>query len=266
MANTPNLDLEEISLDDNVKTTFINKLNNNQNKIDTKYGYLVDNLLENTKKDTLVEAIEEVNNLVVTISNLEEEVDSLNNTIDSLNNIGDAEASEIKSGKKALVQGVEVTGTLLSQSITATASDIKTGKTAYDQNGSIITGTLIPKNCEVAAVVINGSLTTSVTFNFSKDITNARIFYIAKPSTSGMGVAYSTSSFYLDSYDSNDGNKWYCSYSNGRSYYSYKYIITSYYSMTKNGNSVTFSSSNSSYSIGSYDSYATNGICIAIWE
>lgn len=102
MANTPNLNLEEISLDDNIKTDFINKLNNNSYKLDTAYGNLVDNLLENTGKDTLVEAIEEVNNLADRIDELEELVYS-----------GDATSNDIRSGKTALVQGETITGSIV---------------------------------------------------------------------------------------------------------------------------------------------------------
>lgn len=249
MANTPNLDLEEISLDDNVKTTFINKLNSNQEKIDTNYGYLVDNLLENTRKDTLVEAIEEVNNLAGTISNLEEEVDSLNS-------IGNAEASDIKSGKKALVQGVEVTGTLLSQPITATVSDIKSGKTAYKEDGTIITGTYKQIKVEtvtqtIPAITSNGIRTT--TFTFSQDITGARIIYQAYCNDANISTYYSPARYVLMSYDSAKSDYCSCIYTSSRTYYSYAYDVSaSFFTFTINGNTLTVTNTNASYELIPY--------------
>lgn len=252
MANTTNLDLEPVDGSEVIATTFIAKINSNNEKIDTAYGNLKANLMDLTGEDNLTDAINEYST-------------AFHNAVDRYTSVGDATASDIKSGKKALVQGVEVTGTAFGTTTTATAEDIKTGKTVYDNLGNLITGTLIPKNCEVATATIQGNRATSVTFNFTKDITNARIIYISKPDVNGMALTYN-SYYHLVHYDSNDANKWYCSTSGGRSYYVYDYIVNNYYSMTRNGNSVTFSSTSSSYHIGAYDSNTVTGLCIAIWE
>lgn len=121
MSNTPNLDLEMIEVTDNIKTTFLNKLNSNNTKIDNAYKVLVDNLLENTNKDNLTDAIEEVNNSYIRIAELEQElastiaskdsiINELNIEITRLNGIGDANPTDIVNGKTALVQGQEVIG------------------------------------------------------------------------------------------------------------------------------------------------------------
>lgn len=98
MANTTNLNLEELSINDNLKTTFINKLNNNQTKIDNAYGQLKQSLLDSTGETTLVGAIEEYNN-------------EFQNIVGQYTSVGDASESDIMLGKTALVQGVEVVGT-----------------------------------------------------------------------------------------------------------------------------------------------------------
>lgn len=58
MANTFNLNLEEILTTDKIKTEFVNKINSNQEKIDEAYGQLVENLLEVTGADNLKDAID----------------------------------------------------------------------------------------------------------------------------------------------------------------------------------------------------------------
>lgn len=123
MSNTPNLDLEMIEVTDNIKTTFLNKLNSNNEKIDSAYKVLVDNLLENTNKDNLTDAVEEVNNSYTRIAELEQElastitskdsiINDLNSEINRLNSIGNATSSDIVTGKTAYVQGEEITGEL----------------------------------------------------------------------------------------------------------------------------------------------------------
>lgn len=142
MSNTTNLDLEEILLSDNIKTTFLSKLNNNNQKIDNAYGILKDNLLNNTGKETLSEAIEEVNNSYVTIREQGTEIANLNSELTNLKSIGDASSNDIINGKVALVQGETITGTGFSEITTATTDDIVSGKTAYDNQGNLITGAI----------------------------------------------------------------------------------------------------------------------------
>lgn len=124
MSNTPNLDLEMLEVTDNIKTTFLNKLNSNNEKIDSAYKVLVDNLLENTNKDNLIDAIEEVNNSYIRIAELEQElastiaskdiiINDLNGEINRLNSIGNATSNDIATGKTAYVQGEEITGELI---------------------------------------------------------------------------------------------------------------------------------------------------------
>ena len=62
--STPNLDLEKIQLTDNVKTSMLEKMNNNFEKIDAAYSKLSDLLLEKTSKETLAEAVNYVEKLV----------------------------------------------------------------------------------------------------------------------------------------------------------------------------------------------------------
>lgn len=95
MSST-NLNLEEIILDDTLNGTMLEKLNENMKKLDDKYGELKNALLEQTGKSTLAEAVEYVQ--------------SLYNQIIELNTIGTATASDILSGKVALVKGELVTG------------------------------------------------------------------------------------------------------------------------------------------------------------
>lgn len=52
-----------------------------------------------------------------------------------------ATASDIRSGKTAYVDGNKITGTALATATTATAADIVSGKTAYNQAGTLLTGT-----------------------------------------------------------------------------------------------------------------------------
>lgn len=52
-----------------------------------------------------------------------------------------ATASDIRNGKTAYVNGNKITGTALATATTATAADIVSGKTAYNQAGTLLTGT-----------------------------------------------------------------------------------------------------------------------------
>lgn len=100
--STTNLNLEEIVLTDTIKGTMLEKINNNMKKIDEKYGEFKKALLEQTGKETLEEVIAYVQ--------------TLENYVEFLNSSGDATASQILSGKKAVVKGQVITGTIPSQS------------------------------------------------------------------------------------------------------------------------------------------------------
>lgn len=95
---TTNLNLEEIILDDRLKKEFIEKFNLNMQKIDEKYGELQESLLKQTGKSTLAEAIDYVQDLA--------------NMVSSLKNVGTATASQILSGKSAMVKGTVITGNI----------------------------------------------------------------------------------------------------------------------------------------------------------
>lgn len=79
----------------------LEKMNSNMQKVDNKYGELKNALLEQTGKSTLEEAIAYVQTLA--------------NQITFLNSSGDATASQILSGKTAVVKGNVITGTIPSQ-------------------------------------------------------------------------------------------------------------------------------------------------------
>lgn len=53
-----------------------------------------------------------------------------------------ATAAQIFNGKTAYVNGQKVTGTALATATTAQANSIASGKTAYNNNGQLITGTM----------------------------------------------------------------------------------------------------------------------------
>ena len=95
---TPNLNLQEITLDDKLRTDFINKINNNMEIIDTKYSELKNGVLEKTGKGTLEESIAFIS--------------ELKKANDSYEAFGNATSSDILVGKTALVKGKEVTGQL----------------------------------------------------------------------------------------------------------------------------------------------------------
>lgn len=98
MSNTTNLDLENIEMTDIIKNGLKDKINNNMQKLDIAYGTLKSNLLVNTGKSTLSEAINEVL--------------TMKDEIDRLNGIGNATADDILPGKTALVKGEVITGAL----------------------------------------------------------------------------------------------------------------------------------------------------------
>lgn len=99
--STTNLKLEKINLNDTINGTMLQKMNNNMQKIDDKYGEFKKTLLEQTGKATLEEVIAYIQNLA--------------SQVEHFNSTGDATASQILSGKKAVVKGQVVVGTMPSQ-------------------------------------------------------------------------------------------------------------------------------------------------------
>lgn len=99
--STTNLGLEQINLNDTINGTMLEKMNSNMQKVDSKYGELKNSLLKQTGKETLEEAIAYIQTLA--------------NDVEFLNSSGDAVASNILSGKTAVIKGQVVTGTIPSQ-------------------------------------------------------------------------------------------------------------------------------------------------------
>ena len=96
--STPNIDLEMLVLDDTLNKSMINKLNTNMQKLDNKYGELKESLLEQTRKETLKEAIAYIQTLADRIAELEA--------------TGTASASTILAGKTAVIKGQVITGNI----------------------------------------------------------------------------------------------------------------------------------------------------------
>ena len=169
---TTNLQLEEIELNDNIKTTFIRKLNDNQAKIDSAYGYLKDNLIQATGEHDLASAVEDYKNDFANI------VGAYQERVQELESIGTASASDIKNGKTALVQGQTITGTAFGTTTTATTNDIMNGKTAYNNNGTLLTGIYTPPIVTSVNVTLTGSNTSYIT-NYGGAINNGTLVLYA---------------------------------------------------------------------------------------
>ena len=93
-----NLNLEEVTLDDTINSTMLEKLNRNMKKIDEKYGELKNGLLVQTGKETLEEAIAYVN--------------TISQELKYIKGLGNATTNDILPNKTALVQGQLISGTL----------------------------------------------------------------------------------------------------------------------------------------------------------
>lgn len=132
-----NLGLETIVGTDNVSTDFVRKLNDNMNKLDVAFGLLKNHLLEKTGKNNLAEVVNYVDNLV--------------NAQDAT-----ATANKILNGYTAYKGTQKITGTALATPTTATANLIVAGQTAYNQNGGLITGTMVNRNGHTVST--NGSV------------------------------------------------------------------------------------------------------------
>ena len=125
---TPNLNLQEIELTDNLRTDFVNKINNNMSILDERYGQLVEGLLERTNQ-----------------TNIEDALNSLDGLYDVSN--ATATAEDIAKDKTAYINGGLATGTLLKrQTINVELTGSNSTQVGYvsgygagtDQNGNLV--------------------------------------------------------------------------------------------------------------------------------
>lgn len=124
---TKNLGLENISVDDKIRESMLVKMNGNMEKIDYAYGQLKEHLLEKTKKATLAEAIDYIDMLV--------------NAQD-----GTITADKVFNGYVGYKGLQRIVGTALATTTTGAASQLLTGKTLYNNAGTLITGTMADKS------------------------------------------------------------------------------------------------------------------------
>lgn len=231
MANTFNLNLEEINANDTIKTDFIEKLNNNMSKLDDAFGLLKLKLMNKTEKTNLNDAIDEF------VSAEDSRIE-----MERMASIGDALPEDILYGKTACVQGQEVTGTLvLPKIIEAETSDI-----------SSYTSTRNPD---------------TITFTFEDNIEDYTRFIILAETTSSTTLVDSGYNGAFYTYSIIDTSKDHCFalYHSGRDYQSYNYKVTTFPTLSKNGNILTVTSNSASYQFHGY-SYAIKYRCIAIKE
>lgn len=124
---TENLNLETIQLTDDIKTSVLDKMNSNFAKIDTAFNELKSSLLTKTKKSTLTAALNYFNSLVDA-------------------NDATATADKIFNGYTAYKGTTKITGTALATTTNGAASQLLTGKTLYNNDGTLITGTMADKS------------------------------------------------------------------------------------------------------------------------
>ena len=125
---TPNLNLQEIELIDNLRTDFVNKINNNMSILDERYGQLVEGLLERTNKGNIEDAL---------------------NSLDGLYDVSNATATaeDIVKGKTAYINSGLTAGTLMKrQTINVELTGSNATHVGYvsgygagtDQNGNLV--------------------------------------------------------------------------------------------------------------------------------
>lgn len=232
MANTFNLNLEEINANDTIKTDFIEKLNNNMSKLDDVFGLLKLKLMNKTEKTNLNDAIDEF------VSSEDARIE-----MERMASIGDAEEGDLIVGKIALVQGKTIVGTgeNLPKPLEAETSDIAS-----------YTSTINPD---------------TITFTFEDNIEDYTRFIILADTTSSTSMVDSgyNSAFYTYSIIDTSKDHCFALYHSGRDYQSYNYKVTTFPTLSKNGNILTVTSNNASYQFHGY-SCAIKYRCIAIKE
>jgi hypothetical protein len=124
---TPNLNLQEIELTDKLNTEFLNKLNNNMQTLDERYGQLAEGLLERTNQSSIEEAL---------------------NSLEGLYDVSNATATaeDIVNGKTAYINGGLTIGTLKPRqqiNVTLTGNSTYMGYVSgygagIDQNGNLV--------------------------------------------------------------------------------------------------------------------------------
>ena len=125
---TPNLNLQEIELTDNLRTDFVNKINNNMSILDERYGQLAEGLLERTNQTNIEDAL---------------------NSLEGLYNVSNATATsgDIAIGKTAYINGGLAVGTMSpKQQINVELTGANATQVGYvsgygagtDQNGNLV--------------------------------------------------------------------------------------------------------------------------------
>lgn len=141
MATTPNLGLETIEPNDKANSSMLEKMNDNFSKIDTAYKELGDNLMAKTGKETIAEAIESIDDIVVTED-------------------GTITADKVFNGYVGYAKNERIVGTALATETNGEASNLLTGRTLYDNNGNLVTGTM--QNYAAFSVAAGGSLSENL--------------------------------------------------------------------------------------------------------
>lgn len=129
---TTNLKLEKINLTDDIKSSMLEKMNGNFEKIDEAYNFLVGRLLEKTGKTTLSEAVNYVDKLV----------NAQDGTITS---------DKVFSGYVGYSGQKRIVGTALAEKTTGSPEYLIQGKTFYDNTGKKVEGSLVINTCYVSS-------------------------------------------------------------------------------------------------------------------